>query len=167
MIFTKKSLKLKPIHNYCGASLLEMMISFFVMGVGMMGVLGMQTQAMRFNDHANAYSQAMVLAQDIIESIRANKVSVAHYQIALDETAISNKDCGQVNSNCNQIELKDWDLKNWRDKIAKRLPGGTSAIDFDGKKISVIIEYDLTPAGGKATELSSTERETYVLTAGL
>ena len=157
----------KPHKFYCGATLLEMMISFFVMGVGMMGVMGMQAQAMRFNQQANAHSQAMVLAHDIIESIRANDISPAAYQIAFDEAKTNVKDCALVSANCSQTELKNWDLKNWRQKVVQRLPRGRSAIDYDGKTLTVSIEYDFSANGNVHSESPSAERETYVLTAGL
>lgn len=141
-----------------------MVISFFVMGVGMMGVLGMQAQAMRLNQQAHAHSQAMILAQDIIESIRANRIAAGAYQIAFDESITDVKGCGLVNANCSQTELKDWELKNWRQKIAQRLPRGKSAIDYDGKTVTVSLEYDLSATRG---EPANSERKTYVLTAGL
>lgn len=159
------------IKHHSGATLLEMMISLFVLGVGLMGVLGMQTQAVRFNHQAYSYSQAVFLAQDIMESIRANKNSSSNYKIGLDESASSSTDCSTENANCSPSELKDWDIKVWREKVSQRLPTGKGAIAYDGTTYTVTIEFDLVRTSQKGkdpvAETADAERETYTLQAGL
>jgi type IV pilus assembly protein PilV len=151
-----------------GATLLEMMISLFVMGVGMMGVLGMQTQSMRFNHQAYSYSQAVFLAQDVLESIRANHVAAASYQLGLDQNIIVTVDCGLPKSNCSESQLKNWDLANWRDKIAKRLPGGKGAIDVVDSSYTITIEFDLVRSeNDELGQTAETKKQIYTLVAGL
>ena len=161
----------KPIKRMYGATLLEMMISLFVMGVGMMGVLGMQTQAVRFNHQAYSYSQAVFLAQEIMESIRANKTAAASYKVALGGGSSTAKNCSVMNANCSHSQLKDWDIKAWQEKVAKRLPAGKGGIAYDGTTYTVTLEFDLIPMDKqreKSTEQSlDNERQSYTLKAGL
>lgn len=160
----------KLVKHHRGTTLLEMIIALFVMGVGLMGVLGMQTQSIRFNHQAYSYSQAVFLAQDIMESIRANKNSATGYKIGLDENASSSKDCSAENANCNPSQLKDWDVKAWREKISERLPGGKGAIAYNAASYTITIEFDLIKTDREAKETaedSDAERETYTLKAGI
>ena len=161
----------KLVKHHRGTTLLEMMIALFVMGVGLMGVLGMQTQSIRFNHQAYSYSQAVFLAQDIMESIRANKNSATGYKIGLGDSATASTNCSAANANCSHAQLKDWDIKQWQEKVSKRLPGGQGAIAYDATTYTVTIEFDLirTDQEGSTpvSENSKSDRETYTLKAGL
>ena len=151
-----------------GATLLEMMISLFVMGVGMMGVLGMQTQSMRFNHQAYSYSQAVFLAQEVLESIRANSSAAQSYELGLDQNVIVTAECGAAQANCSQAQLKNWDLAKWREKISQRLPGGKGAIDIEDSTFTITIEFDLVRSDKDGQSLAiESNRQTYTLMAGI
>ncbi len=156
------------IKKSCGATLLEMMISLFVMGVGMLGVLGMQTQAMRFNHQAYSYSQAVFLAQDILESMRANRAVAPIYQIAMGNNAGVAKACEGVNANCNAQQMRDWDIQHWRNNISQRLPGGQSSIELTGDTYSINIEFDVVKINEEEPNATTdSKRQTYTLNSGI
>lgn len=150
-----------------GATLIEMVVSLFVMGVGMMGVLGMQSQAMRTNHQAYTYSQAVFLAQDMLERIRANQGSAAQYSVHFDETIKAAKNCGVPNANCSAAQMRDWDIANWRAAIAKRLPAGKGQISYDGNELHILLEFDLAKTARQRPTANNAERQRYQLHAGL
>lgn len=154
----------KHLRSQAGATLIELLISLFVMGVGMMGVLAIQTQSIRFNHQAYTYSQAVFLAQDILESMRANRDNAASYQIGKEESPKSTKDC--TTTVCTPLEIKDWDLANWLNDINDRLPGGRASIDMIGSIYSINIEFNIVRLENELVNNHS-ETQEYTLSTGL
>jgi Prokaryotic N-terminal methylation motif len=56
-------------HKQHGSSLLETMVSLFVLAIGLLGTLAMQTKSIQHNQNSYSYSQAIVLATDISERL--------------------------------------------------------------------------------------------------
>lgn len=156
------------IKKHCGATLLEMMISLFVMGVGMLGILGMQSQAMRFNHQAYSYSQAVFLAQDILESMRGNRDVANTYQIPMGNDVGSAKSCEGINVNCTAQEIRDWDIQRWRNDIVQRLPAGQSSIAVNGDSYIITIEFNIIETTDEDSgNAAGAKRQTYTLNAGI
>ena len=154
--------------KHVGATLLEMMIALFVMGVGMMGILALQTQSIRLNHQAYSYSQAVFLAHDILESMRANRPAANSYQISKTQNIQATTNCAAVNAKCTAQQLKNWDLARWRSNIQQRLPGGEASIGLDGNTFSINIEFDVIRMDKEATiNTAQSERQTYTLVTGL
>lgn len=60
------------IKNQSGSSLLETMVSLFVLAIGLLGTLAMQTKSIQHNQNSYAYSQAIVLANDLSERLKTS-----------------------------------------------------------------------------------------------
>lgn len=56
-----------------GVSLLEVMISVLIMGIGMLGVAAMQATALRNSQSSAERSQAVIQSYSIMDSMRANR----------------------------------------------------------------------------------------------
>jgi type IV pilus assembly protein PilV len=107
-----------------GSSLIEVMVALFVLAIGLLGVLAMQSKSMQFNQSAHTYSQAVYLANDMAERIRTNVTSAASYTGNAPGNAP--KDCAA--SECTSAELAAWDLFRWNQNVAKYLPAGEGSI---------------------------------------
>jgi len=66
-------------HRPSGFTLIEVMITVFVVAVGLLSVAGLQAFAKKSNFDAIQRTQAAALAQDLIERIRANAAQGAGY----------------------------------------------------------------------------------------
>ncbi|MEY4588097.1 MAG: hypothetical protein RL497_173 [Pseudomonadota bacterium] len=53
-----------------GSSLLETMVSLFVLAIGLLGTLAMQNKSIQHNQNSFSYSQAIVLANDLSEQLK-------------------------------------------------------------------------------------------------
>ena len=53
-----------------GSSLLETMVSLFVLAIGLLGTLAMQTKSIQHNQNSYSYSQTIVLATDLSERLK-------------------------------------------------------------------------------------------------
>ncbi len=65
-----------------GFSLLEVLIALVVLGVGLLGFAMLQTMNLRYTQSANYRTQATNLAYDLLDQMRANRLSAAKYTAA-------------------------------------------------------------------------------------
>lgn len=111
-----------------GASLIEVLIALFVLAVGMLGVLAMQTTAVKTSRNASFISQAQLLSVEIYEAMRAaNESDVDQFLINYDETP-QNPTCTTAGTPCSGTQMANWHLTQWRANVASTLPGGKSQI---------------------------------------
>jgi type IV pilus assembly protein PilV len=118
-----------------GSSLMEVMISLFVLAIGLMGVVALQTQAIKHNQNAYAATHAMYLANDIAERIRANPDG--NYTLAANDVITPPATC----TNCSADDLRKQDLAQWKSEIAKNLPDGSATITKAGKTHVVVVSF--------------------------
>ena len=72
-----------------GFSLIEVMIAILVMALGLLGFALLQTMSIRFTQSANQRTQAANLAYDMLDQMRANRLTAALY-VANDYAASTN-----------------------------------------------------------------------------
>jgi len=105
-----------------GISMLEVLISVFVVAIGLLGIAALQFMSKRSNFEAVQRTTATLLASDIIERMRANPTQLLNY--AGDATSPitplggptatrtqASPDCSTAN--CDSFELSQYDLWEW------------------------------------------------------
>jgi type IV pilus assembly protein PilV len=150
-----------------GASLIEVMVALFILAIGLLGYAGMQTQGITLGRKAYAHSQAVFLAQDLVERIRANPANPAIYAINFGEDAFSAVNCRTTN--CTADEMAEWDRSEWLDLVESALPGGEGevAVATVGgvDLVTVRIRYRLaTDRLNPGEAAPSNEEQTYTYT---
>ncbi len=133
-----------------GASLIEVMVALFILAIGLLGVLAMQTKSMQYNQSAYSFSQAAYLAGDLAERIRTNSRTVNE---ALYYSGI--EDC--QGARCAVVKTRsDADLSEWQQNIAARLPSGEGTVESfpgpDGQRtfIQITVRFDDSRSEGRA-----------------
>lgn len=116
-----------PRHR-AGFSLVEVLVSLVVLGIGLLGIAGLLTTGMRFNHGAYQRSQAVALADGLADRIRANPAGRATYT---DQTAQENSNCADPDAGCNATALARHDLYVWQRQLADALPGGSGVVCVD------------------------------------
>jgi len=98
-----------------GFTMIEVLIAAVVLGVGLLGLAGMQAQSLQFNYSAYQRSQANLLAYDIIDRMRANQSEtlLATYNQALGTGPTSNVNCQAVAANCSTADMAAFDITQW------------------------------------------------------
>lgn len=112
------------INKQQGIGLIEVLITILVIAIGLLGLAGMQAQSMKSTYQSGQRSQAIWIAQELAERMRANPkgVSNQHYQTAINavrteieadktgSTPCSNpsKVCDST-AKCNEEELSKFD----------------------------------------------------------
>ena len=65
-----------------GFSMIEVLVSLVVLAIGLLGFALLQTMNLRYTQSANYRTQATNLAYDLLDQMRANRLSAAAYQAA-------------------------------------------------------------------------------------
>lgn len=77
-----------------GATLIEVLVTFLILSIGLLGLAGMQTNALKEGLDTSQRSQAIWILQEMVERMRANSAALpAGYDIAVDPDA---DNCGVV-----------------------------------------------------------------------
>jgi type IV pilus assembly protein PilV len=145
-----------------GSSLIEVVVALFVLAIGMLGVMSMQVKSMQFNQSAYYYSQAVFLANEILENMRSSPSIANTYLIGLDEKAPEiKKDCEAEDVTCTALEQRDYNLYQWRSNIEKTLVSGKSSVARIGNFYAITVQFD--DSRSSANRTGEVELSEYVL----
>lgn len=111
-----------------GFSMVEALVALVVIGVGMLGIASLYVVTLRSNSSAIARMQAVNLATDIGDRIRANRTAREAYEGA----AAAEATCLGKAKTCTAAEMAAHDLYVWQQQIAATLPSGTGSVAVDG-----------------------------------
>jgi type IV pilus assembly protein PilV len=100
-----------------GFTLIEVLITVFVMGVGLLALAGLQIIAKKASFDAAQRTLAGQATQDILTRMRANAGAVGNYVVA-DAIALSAPGANCAQAECNPAELAAWDLFQWAEQLA-------------------------------------------------
>jgi type IV pilus assembly protein PilV len=125
-------MKLNSIRNRrpttCGFSLLELLVTLVVLSIGLLGLGLMQTTGLGLTKTAYSRTQAMMLASDIADRIRANEAAAANYVGNSATTPSSSKPPCTAGSTCPGPALAASDMADWSNRLLLELPGGRGQI---------------------------------------
>lgn len=109
-----------------GFSLLELLVTLVILSIGLLGLGLMQTTGLGLTKSAYARTQAMMLASDIADRIRANEGAAASY-VGTSASTIVEPTC-IANNPCSGAQLAASDLSDWSNRVVTELPGGKGQI---------------------------------------
>lgn len=122
-------------YRQTGFSLIEVLISIFVLSVGLLGAASIQLQGMQNAQSAYLRSQATIIAYDMADRMRANPVGLANGDYDVP-TATADADC-LTTVGCTPVELADHDYFEWNgngvtsNSISNILPLGGGIVCID------------------------------------
>lgn len=121
-----------PSTQESGFTMIEVMIAVVIVSFGLLGFAGLLTKAIQDNRVAYMRSQATILAYDITERMRANRIA-----------AISGGYTIAMGSNAAGTTLAALDTQDWKGNLATLLPGGDGAVNVDGNgNATITIRWD-------------------------
>ena len=122
-----------------GFTLIEVLVSVFVLALGVIGVAGMQLTAMRNSQVSNYQTVAVQLAAELADKMRSNAVEMAKtddsnafiftYNSATDGEPTVGTKC--YATTCTAEQMADFDVYEWKQRLRALLPGGRVAICRD------------------------------------
>jgi type IV pilus assembly protein PilV len=115
-----------------GFTLVEVLVALVILSVGMLGIAALYLEGLRASRDALVRTQAVALAADMADRIRANRYIVAGagaYDPAL-VTAAQVAACETAGSTCTPSQMYANDLYRWQQAVQAALPAGTAAVAF-------------------------------------
>lgn len=113
-----------------GFTLIEVLIAFLLLAIGVLGLAGTQLSSLKFNQTASARTQASFLAYSIADAMRANKSNAAGYDITINADPPTG------------TSIADKDVSNWRASLKSQLPDGTGSISRSGGLVTITVRWD-------------------------
>jgi len=113
-----------------------------ILGVGILGMIGLQLNALQYNQAASFRSHATFLAYDIADRMRANAPAAlaGSYSIGLTDSAPSGSGIAST------------DLREWKTAMATQLPVGNGSVSKNGDIYSITVQWDESKSGGEAAQ---------------
>lgn len=113
-----------PFFSSVGISLLEVLVALMIFSLGALGLMGLQQRAIQSTESAYWHNQAITLARDMIQRIRANASERALYeQTDWQKTDASvEKSCSNSAKPCSPLELMQADKAEIIAQARRQLP---------------------------------------------
>ena len=138
---------IKHVNRQQGFTLLESMLTLFVLTIGVLGVASLQVQGLQAGGLAMQRMIAVTKAQEIIERMRVNnnldeRYNAAGATVSLDAYNGAIGSFSGCNSGvaCDSAQMASHDLFLWQSELAAALPGFINAL--------VTVDAPPTPTGG-------------------
>lgn len=116
--------------RHSGFSLVEVLIALVVMSIGMLGIAGLYVESLQAGRTSSFRHNAVTLASDIADRIRANPTAGVEYQLAG-----GNNNCVLGNVDCTPAQMAANDIWLWKEQAGDTLPNGDVTIIFDDNPI--------------------------------
>ena len=119
-------------HRQTGFSLLEVLVSIVVLSLGLLGFAGLQVASIKNSASAYQRSQATILAHDIIDRMRVNRIQAV--------SGSYNTTVGATPGAGASIAAQD--LAEWKTRVGSALPAGDAAVNVDANgSVLVTIQW--------------------------
>jgi len=115
-----------------GFSLIEVMVAVFVLSIGLLGMAALMATSMRNNQSADHRSQAVNLAHDVVEMMRANINNTQGYGSAGFSNPAAACPGAEVAFPYGTGDLYVQDRRYWQRKLCQRLPNGRGRVLITG-----------------------------------
>lgn len=126
-----------------GTSLIEALVAMVVLSLGLLGLAGLQLNAMKTSQGAHLRAQAAEHAYDMIDRMRADRDNArsGKYKVLLTASA----------PNGDTLAAKE--VASWLALVASTLPAGDASIAMpDTQTVTITIQWNDTRSGGGTTE---------------
>lgn len=127
-----------------GISLIEILVTIAVMAIGLLGIAGLIVTSAQNNQGAYYRTQATMLAHDVIERMRANKVAAlqGQYNISVGGSAAGGS-------------LAASDVNAWKSALNMELPNGDGSVTVDiNGNVSVVVTWNDSRNAANARDVS-------------
>ena len=122
-----------------GFTLIEVLIALIIMSVGMLGIAGLYVHSMQAGRTSVLRHNAVTLAGDIADRIRANPTAGAAYALAG-----ANNNCVDGGIDCTVAEMAANDIFLWDQQAAATMPNGQVNVVFNNGIVPPTYQITIT-----------------------
>lgn len=117
-----------------GFGLIEVLITLVLTGIGILGVVAMQSKSIQFTQHSVNRNTASILAADLMETLRASRHEIYDANVTLkpdsnylkssgSDFATAEGGCSELSTECPLAQLQEW-----KTRVQQQLPGVTDEL---------------------------------------
>lgn len=150
--------------NEHGFTLMEVLVTVVLLSIGLLGIAGLQYHSLRGNQEGLHAAEAVVLAMEAADRVRANRPGVRNRITGqatgteYDYIGSAGTDPGCIDSGCSVTQLAQTDAFEWISKVEDQLPGGVGVIcrdstPYDGIGGSAATPWDPQCDGDATSEI--------------
>lgn len=103
-----------------GFSLVEALVALVVMSIGMLGIAALYVESLRSGTSALLRSQAVALASDMADRIRANPTAGTGYAKGVDDNGTVTAACTGSTGTCTVAQMASTDIAQWAQLLDDR-----------------------------------------------
>lgn len=114
-----------------GFTMVEALVALVVLAIGLLGIAALYLDSLRAGRTAIYRTQAVNLAADLADRIRANRQGVVAYTTGFDDAAATyteDANCDDPAVGCLPADLAGTDLARWKTALEQQLPGGQGEV---------------------------------------
>ena len=109
-------------------------MSLLIFSFGMLGLAGLQTRTLSFNQSSLYRSQATALTDDILERMRVDRANASEGDW---DSAANVKSADLSGTEVYKVEMKDW-----KAAVESTLPAGAASVAVAGGVVTITISWD-------------------------
>ncbi|MCP4042433.1 MAG: type IV pilus modification protein PilV [Gammaproteobacteria bacterium] len=122
-------------HKNKGFTLLEVLVSLLILAIGLLGLAALQTRGVKYNHDAYGRSQGTLLANQMMDMLRANPTNAANYVTIRKFGVVDGTACDPTKA------LVTDELRCWFFAVQSNLPAGDAQVVQQGATATL---YDVT-----------------------
>lgn len=152
------TIRLRKASRQKGVSLIESLVALFILGVGILGLAGIQTRSLTETRLTNSRAAAIRMTSDIQERMKLNGgaksiVPANPYLVGFGAAAAAPVNCNTAS--CTPTQLAQFDVNQWKTTLAATLPGGDGsiyAIPNDVNQFGVMVSWSDNQSAAAAAD---------------
>ena len=131
---------------------MEVLVTLLVLAIGLLGIAGMQASALKSSHDASLRTQALQLANDMADRMRANKAGITAGSYSNINTADNDytAPAGCTAAGCTAANMAIYDASVWEALLSQELPSGNGTVVANGSLFTITIQWDEYRNGGNA-----------------
>ena len=125
------NMQMNTLHRQQGFSLIEALVAFLILSVGMLGIASLQTMSLKSGHTAAMRTVAVMKVEEILESMRSNPSTLISYAAGPGDMGVDNgcSQTGVAPAICTPAQMAEDELFRWKRSLIEALPdnAGTTA----------------------------------------
>ncbi len=111
-----------------GFSLIEALVAFLILSVGMLGIASLQTMSLKSGHTAAMRTVAVMKVEEILESMRSNPSALLSYSAGTGDMGVDNgcSQTGVAAATCTPAQMAVDELFRWKRSLIEALPNNAS-----------------------------------------
>lgn len=122
---------MREVKKQSGFSLIEALVAFMILSVGMLGVASLQTISLKSGHTALLRTVAVMKVDEILENMRANNTAILNYAAGTGDAGTDHgcSEAGTAAVKCTPAQMASDDVFRWKRGLKEVLPNnaGTTA----------------------------------------